>query len=114
MIETINRHEAINRITKEYHDSNGGRDRYAVGINVGLTKAMNILNDMPGLKPKTGKWIEWPECLKFKNAYSNDHIVCDCCGEVFSVIDNDTERFNYCPHCGAKMEEENHVQDTSQ
>lgn len=52
---------------------------------------------------KTGKWIEYPECLKYANAYTDDHIVCSACEECFSVLDNDCERFNFCPHCGAKM-----------
>lgn len=52
-----------------------------------------------------GKWIGYLECLKFTNAYSDDHIVCSACEECFSILDNDCERFNYCPNCGAKMEE---------
>ena len=50
-----------------------------------------------------GKWIGYPECLKFINAYASDHIVCSACEECFSIIDNCTERFNFCPHCGADM-----------
>lgn len=50
-----------------------------------------------------GEWIEYPECLKYPNAYADHHIVCSVCEECFSVLDNDTERFNFCPHCGADM-----------
>ena len=53
---------------------------------------------------KTGKWIGYPECLKYMSAYSDDHIVCSVCEECFSILDNDCERFNFCPNCGAKME----------
>ena len=53
-----------------------------------------------------GKWIGYPECLKYPNAYSNDHIVCSACEECFSILDNDCERFNFCPNCGADMREE--------
>lgn len=52
-----------------------------------------------------GRWIGYPECLKYTNAYSDDHIVCSACEECFSILDNDCERFNFCPHCGAKMTE---------
>ena len=35
-----------------------------------------------------------------------DDIVCSECGTVFNLNDNDTEKFNFCPNCGAKMEDE--------
>jgi len=53
---------------------------------------------------KHGKWIEYPECLQYDNAYSDDHIVCSECCHVWSLLDNCTETFNYCPNCGAKMD----------
>ncbi len=37
--------------------------------------------------------------------YFTDDIACPKCLKLFSVIDNETERFNYCPNCGAKMAE---------
>lgn len=54
---------------------------------------------------KRGKWVGYPECLKYPNAYADDHIVCSACEECFSILDNDCERFNFCPSCGARMEE---------
>jgi len=53
-----------------------------------------------------GEWIGYPECLRYENALTDDDYACSCCGEVFSCIDNDMERFDYCPHCGAKMDGE--------
>lgn len=53
-----------------------------------------------------GRWVDYPECLKYTNAYSDDHIVCSACEECFSILDNDCERFNFCPNCGADMREE--------
>lgn len=50
------------------------------------------------------RWIEYPLCLGYVGAYSEDHIVCSNCKKVWSIIDNDTERFDYCPACGAKMD----------
>lgn len=55
---------------------------------------------------RRGAWIGHPECLRFDGAYSDDHIVCSECMEVFSILDNDTERFKYCPNCGARMDGE--------
>lgn len=51
-----------------------------------------------------GKWVGFPECLKYPNAYADDHIVYSACEECFSVLDNCTERFDYCQHCGARMD----------
>jgi hypothetical protein len=33
-----------------------------------------------------------------------DRITCSCCLEYWNIEDNDTETFNYCPNCGAKMD----------
>ena len=52
------------------------------------------------LPVRHGKWCEGTEC------YSDDFIVCSVCGEAFNVLDNDTYRFDYCPKCGARMDEE--------
>ena len=45
-----------------------------------------------------GEWVQigYDEAL--------DRITCSCCKEYFNLIDNCTEAFNYCPHCGAKMD----------
>jgi hypothetical protein len=43
-----------------------------------------------------GEWIQ--QMRPF-----DDFIVCSSCGKWFNIIDNCTEKFNFCPHCGAKM-----------
>ena len=53
-----------------------------------------------------GHWIGYPECLGYDGAYHDEHIVCSACHSVWNIIDNDAERFDYCPACGAKMDEE--------
>lgn len=52
------------------------------------------------------RWIEYPLCLGYVGAYSEDHIVCSNCKTVWSIINNETERFEHCPHCGARMDGE--------
>ena len=42
-----------------------------------------------------GEWVE--------HEYEME---CPQCGCFWNYCDNDTERFNYCPNCGAKMEED--------
>ena len=57
------------------------------------------------LKERVAEWIEYSECLAYDGAYSDSHIVCSACNHIFSTMDNCTEEFDYCPHCGAKMDE---------
>ena len=56
------------------------------------------------LKEQEAEWIGYPECLAYDGAYSDSHIVCSACKYVFNIMDDCTEEFHYCPHCGAKME----------
>lgn len=47
-------------------------------------------------KVKHGEWKEeYP---------TSDNIVCSVCGGMWNVLDNCTETFDFCPHCGAKMD----------
>ena len=72
----------------------------------GIDDVLNDVEDFPAadVRPVVwGEWIGYPECLKYTNAYSDDHIVCSVCEECFSIMDNDCERFNFCPNCGADM-----------
>lgn len=67
----------------------------------------NLLRDaLELLKEQEAEWIEYPECLAYDGANSDSHIVCSACKHVFSIMDNCTEEFDYCPHCGAKMTQE--------
>lgn len=55
-----------------------------------LSWAIQALNE------RTGRWIDDELMCKAR---------CSVCGEEFSWMDNDMDRFLYCPNCGAKMEE---------
>ena len=50
------------------------------------------------------RWITYPECLGYDGAYTDEHIVCSACHSVWNIIDNDADRFDHCPACGAKMD----------
>ena len=42
---------------------------------------------------------------RWEEASDGDGIVCPFCRTDFCTIIYDTEYFNYCPYCGAKMDE---------
>ena len=63
---------------------------------------------------RKGEWIESPEeyysainerggGVDENTDYFVDDIACPFCLAKFSTIDNETERFGFCPECGADM-----------
>lgn len=65
-----------------------------------------IINEMPVVERRVcGKWLHDEDDYTFAD--------CSVCGEVFDVNEKSTleiwkmfcEEYQYCPHCGAKMEE---------
>ena len=49
--------------------------------------------DPESLRPK-GEWIE---------AEDGDGVICSVCREDFCTIIHETDKFNFCPSCGADM-----------
>ena len=47
-----------------------------------------------------GRWIE------YEDEYCGLFLKCSICGEEFVSWEADCARTNYCPNCGAKMDEE--------
>lgn len=75
------------------------------------------LRALPSIQPKTGHWIEDAKTyygeLKKRSLgvdeytpYFTDDIACSECLAKYSVLDNETQFFKYCPNCGARMESE--------
>ena len=71
----------------------------------GWKACIEWIKTLPSAEPelKKGEGIEYPDCLGYEDAYSDDHIVCSVCGHVYSICNNCTEEFDFCPHCGADM-----------
>ena len=72
----------------------------------GFSLSAELVNDMRELleaQRNEGHWIE-------KEDYCMDtYYDCSVCGESWTTIEGTPWQngMNYCPHCGAKMEEEN-------
>ena len=45
-----------------------------------------------------GRWVQ----IGYDKAL--DRITCSCCKDYWNIEDNQTQYFNYCPNCGAKMD----------
>lgn len=72
----------------------------------------DLVNGIPAVKTVPvvhGRWINYPECLGYDGAYCDENIVCSNCKSVWNIIDNDADRFDYCPTCGARMDGEEHA-----
>ena len=70
-------------------------DETSIEQGIPLTEIEQALNDIPTVQPeqKIGQWIDTREQYgEFEFMCSNCELL--CC----------TNHYNYCPHCGAKME----------
>jgi len=76
-------------IQKRNHAKAYAPDMYVIGQ--GYVMDAPTIEAAPVVR---GKWIE-----------HEDEMECPQCGYFWNYCDNDTERFNFCPNCGAKMED---------
>lgn len=79
--------------------------------------AVAVIGTVPTIEPrKKGKWIEDAETyykavnekgggVNENTPFFTDDVACPECLAMFSVIDNETERWDFCPNCGADMRE---------
>ena len=65
----------------------------------GTADYIYMIEDMPAVDVAPVRHGRWEE------ASDGDGIVCPFCRTDFCTIIYDTEYFNYCPNCGAKMDE---------
>lgn len=113
MTDYISREAAITAIQKAYIDTQEGFDKAAVKINVGLTKALHIMQDLPAadvVERKKGKWTVGADMppMRYRNGkpkkFWQSLRYCSVCGhEAFHDSDWGEQLFDWCPYCGADM-----------
>ena len=70
-----------------------------------LDKAFEVIENLPSVTQKSGKWIRWREEIQRGTHYTENVPHCKC-SECDTEYDTYASRFiNYCPNCGAKMVE---------
>lgn len=107
MADLISREAACECIGKMIHEYRE-KDEYDLADGMILARRYGIkcLPAVDAVPVVHARWISYPECLGYDGAYTDEHIVCSACHSVWNIIDNDTDGFDYCPTCGAKMDGE--------
>ena len=124
MDDLISRQAVLDEMKNMYHAAESwGREATDDIIKARAESCMASLVEMklrvenlPSAKPerKKGKWIEdaktYYEQLNERGLmvdeytpYFVDDIACSKCLAKFSVIDNETQFFKFCPNCGTDM-----------
>lgn len=92
----IDTDEILTRIQKAYVDTELGTNKRAIAINIGLTKALNNVQDCKKIELKKGKWIRTGE-----DGY------CSVCKKDMPLFREDWNweycETPFCPNCGADM-----------
>ena len=78
---------------KEYIDTQDTRIFYGCTI---AEAVKTLIDEMPSVESKTGRWVQDDPFIK---------PICSECGETCVGLHGfDYSLTDYCPHCGAKME----------
>ena len=107
MSDLVNRQDALEAITNTrsmvaYHDAS---ESVLYGSAFRQNEIIDIINALPSVEPKTGKW---------KSTTSGDHYKCSVCGYRAGYWFNEENSCEYsldmsewlsdfCPNCGARM-----------
>ena len=98
--DLIRRQDAIDALEREKTYCRAFRDGYApINVfekyNAGLADGIKALKALPTAERKKGKW------KSFYHGGTNITFQCSVCG-----IGGSQSRTNFCPNCGARMEED--------
>ena len=100
MDEYIER-EAISEEIRKYYYKNPPNSSYGEGFDRGLDRAQRAILDAPAADVATvrhGRWISDESDVLFHCS--------ECETQISTSWDYDDLQWNYCPNCGAKMDEE--------
>ena len=96
--------EKVEELLWEMCDENDFDDDYCSGVMDGLEKAIKTINEQPTIEPvKRGHWEDMGN-----GDIDGIYNCCSVCQEE-AYFDYDAREyvyFDYCPHCGAKMDGE--------
>ena len=92
--------EVVSEGIRKYYYKNPPNSSYQEGFDHGLDKAQRVILDAPAadvVEVRHGRWVS----VQHKLAR-----VCSVCNrdEPYKFADVDADVYNYCPHCGAKMD----------
>lgn len=75
--------------------------------------AINVLKGAPTIKERpTSQWVAREDMDYLdKNKVVHNHFECNKCGFIHDFIDGHTSQYNFCPNCGADMQEHYNAQD---
>lgn len=102
--DLIRRGDALTQFQKQYIDTQEGTDHVAIRINIGVTKCIHAMQDIPAVdavEVKHARWIPHPDkevrdydCCTCRRAKIH---FCSRCGFC------PTYTTPYCPMCGSDM-----------
>ncbi len=95
---------AIKALEQEPCEDTISRQAIIDMLNYGILE--DNIKKLPSVTPKekTGKWIRWYETIEQEHCTIHDpHCKCSECNQEYDPYI--ASLFNYCPNCGAKMQE---------
>ena len=95
--DLIRRGDAITQFQKQYIDTQEGTDHVAIRINIGVTKCIHAMQDIPAVDAVEVRHGRWKQ---------NDNGTW-LCSECSSWIEDEQHHYaRFCLHCGAKIDRE--------
>lgn len=94
--------DALEEALREHKFDYSGQSDYFDGVVEGLMLARDDVIEAPFIEAEPTKYGKWTitECFDFKD------MTCSSCGWLYEYHAGMEEEWNYCPHCGARMDEE--------